>query len=334
MDNIKTGNLIKETRKEKGFTQKQLADLLHITDRAVSKWERGLSAPDIALLEPLACILELKVAELISGRKENENNSRDIENTVKNIIDYSEKQIEKKTNEVKKKLPIELYGVAIVVLFIAKSCMGFAMDRLSQYAGYYIYTGRVIGEGARLIFFWIMISSPVWGAVLMINWAVTAVEGGKMPSAFTSGIIHAVSIAIIVYLSYITISEGLHIATRYNHLVAKGSERYEMIQVDYAPYVTGYNNGRADAIVYICDEENPDIKTEEYLQDVISRQPLKIYKLEKKNSNRVMGRYYIKELPTVMIIRKGYADMLTGYDEIFLLESKIHKLKQENIYFY
>lgn len=40
MDNIKTGTLIKNLRKEKGMTQKDLADLLHITDRAISKWER------------------------------------------------------------------------------------------------------------------------------------------------------------------------------------------------------------------------------------------------------------------------------------------------------
>ena len=43
MDNIKTGAFIKELRKEKNMTQKELADLLYITDRAVSKWERGVS---------------------------------------------------------------------------------------------------------------------------------------------------------------------------------------------------------------------------------------------------------------------------------------------------
>ena len=43
MDNITTGSFIKELRKEKNMTQKQLADHLHITDRAVSKWERGVS---------------------------------------------------------------------------------------------------------------------------------------------------------------------------------------------------------------------------------------------------------------------------------------------------
>ena len=48
MDNVKTGSFIKELRKEKDMTQKQLADRLHITDRAVSKWERGVCAPDIS----------------------------------------------------------------------------------------------------------------------------------------------------------------------------------------------------------------------------------------------------------------------------------------------
>ena len=43
MDNIKTGALVRELRKEKNMTQKELAGLLHVTDRAVSKWERGVS---------------------------------------------------------------------------------------------------------------------------------------------------------------------------------------------------------------------------------------------------------------------------------------------------
>lgn len=43
MDNTKTGALIRERRKEKGLTQRELAERLHVTDRAVSKWERGVS---------------------------------------------------------------------------------------------------------------------------------------------------------------------------------------------------------------------------------------------------------------------------------------------------
>ena len=59
MDAGKTGALIAEARREKNMTQKELAGLLHVTDRAVSKWERGLNFPDIALLEPLAEALGL-----------------------------------------------------------------------------------------------------------------------------------------------------------------------------------------------------------------------------------------------------------------------------------
>ena len=69
MDNLQTGAFIRELRKDKGLTQKDLAGQLHITDRAVSKWERGLCAPDLATLEPLAEILGVTVTELIAGKR-------------------------------------------------------------------------------------------------------------------------------------------------------------------------------------------------------------------------------------------------------------------------
>jgi len=67
MNNEKTGNLIAARRKAKGLTQDELAEQLHITGKAVSKWERGLSFPGIDLLEPLAQTLDLTVEEILSG---------------------------------------------------------------------------------------------------------------------------------------------------------------------------------------------------------------------------------------------------------------------------
>lgn len=69
MDAVKTGTLINQTRKEKGLTQGDLAQKLHVSTQAVSKWERGLNFPDITLLEPLAQELELTVTELLSGQQ-------------------------------------------------------------------------------------------------------------------------------------------------------------------------------------------------------------------------------------------------------------------------
>lgn len=72
MFELDKGNFAKfltELRKQKGYTQKQLAEKLFVSDKAVSKWERSLSMPDISLLIPLAEILEVSVTELLEGRK-------------------------------------------------------------------------------------------------------------------------------------------------------------------------------------------------------------------------------------------------------------------------
>ena len=119
MDNIKTGNLIKELRKAKGMTQKDLADKLHITDRAVSKWERGLCAPDISLLEPLSDILEVKITDLISGERSVEE-EKAVETKVLEAINYSEKELKKKTSVLKCRVAAaSAIAVAMLLLWIA-----------------------------------------------------------------------------------------------------------------------------------------------------------------------------------------------------------------------
>ena len=72
MDKEKTGQLITELRKEKGMTQKQLAEALNVTDKAVSKWERGHSFPDISMLEPLSELLDISIMELLAGERQDE----------------------------------------------------------------------------------------------------------------------------------------------------------------------------------------------------------------------------------------------------------------------
>lgn len=72
MDCKKVGLLIKKKRLEKNMTQQELADKLHITDRAISKWERGLGAPDISLLQDLSNILGLSISDVLSGEEHKE----------------------------------------------------------------------------------------------------------------------------------------------------------------------------------------------------------------------------------------------------------------------
>ncbi|MBQ7295591.1 MAG: helix-turn-helix transcriptional regulator [Clostridia bacterium] len=74
MNNKTTGAFICQRRKELSLNQKQLADKLGVTDKAVSKWETGRSAPDISLLVPLSEVLGVSVVEILQGEKVEEEN--------------------------------------------------------------------------------------------------------------------------------------------------------------------------------------------------------------------------------------------------------------------
>ncbi len=113
MDNTRTGSFIKEKRKEKGLTQKEVADRLNITDRAVSKWERGICAPDIALLEPLSKILDVSISDLISGEESQVANNNEI---IVETINYSNREMTRKTKRLKKELIIISLVAGLVVL--------------------------------------------------------------------------------------------------------------------------------------------------------------------------------------------------------------------------
>ena len=67
MDSQKLGSFITEMRKRKGLTQRELAEQLNLTDKAVSKWERGLGLPDLKMIEPLAQALGVSVLDIMRG---------------------------------------------------------------------------------------------------------------------------------------------------------------------------------------------------------------------------------------------------------------------------
>ena len=67
MDYEKVGNLILQLRKEKNMTQKQVADLLNISDKTISKWERGLGCPDVSLLSELSKIFDINIEKILLG---------------------------------------------------------------------------------------------------------------------------------------------------------------------------------------------------------------------------------------------------------------------------
>ncbi|MEF9935157.1 MAG: helix-turn-helix domain-containing protein [Clostridium sp.] len=77
MDSSNVGRLIYKLRKEKNMTQKNLADLMNISDKTISKWERGLGCPDITLLPDLSKILGIRIESILNGIDETNRGSVD-----------------------------------------------------------------------------------------------------------------------------------------------------------------------------------------------------------------------------------------------------------------
>ena len=112
MNQIKIGKFIAECRKRQGLTQIQLAEKLNITDKAVSKWERGMAMPDSSIMLELCDILDITVNELLSGEKiimENSNKKNE-----QLLVDMS-KELEKKNKIIWNSMWI-IMGVSITAL--------------------------------------------------------------------------------------------------------------------------------------------------------------------------------------------------------------------------
>ena len=147
----KFGEFIAQLRKEKGYTQKQLAQKLYISDKAVSKWETGVSIPDTALLIPLAQLLDVSVTELLLCCKKPAPAPMDdttVETVVKTAICYSAAKTERPYGKNRTWL------VWYLVCLIVGSCEMYAIHRLGLLSDV-LWTALFLGAifGAYFCFF-------------------------------------------------------------------------------------------------------------------------------------------------------------------------------------
>ena len=119
MNKERLGNFISGERKTLGLTQKDLAERLHVTDKAVSKWERGMSYPDVTLLEPLAAALDLTVEELMACRRQAVTEQKGAEETMQNLLDISRDSVRKERRRSWKRIAAVLVLLAITAAVVA-----------------------------------------------------------------------------------------------------------------------------------------------------------------------------------------------------------------------
>ena len=117
MDKNATGRFIAELRKQKGFTQKELAEKLMVTDKAISRWETGKGLPDTSLLKPLGDVLGVSVTELLSGKRIEEVDMKEqADNIILESLNYSKRMLASVIGTI-----LFIIGIAFIIspLFLA-----------------------------------------------------------------------------------------------------------------------------------------------------------------------------------------------------------------------
>lgn len=116
MDQIKIGKFIADERKRKGYTQKQLSEKLEISDKTISKWERGNGFPEVSLLLPLCNELEITVNELLSGERVSEEDYQ--KKAEENMVNLVKEAQENRKKSILSAMVALLTSIAAIPLFV------------------------------------------------------------------------------------------------------------------------------------------------------------------------------------------------------------------------
>lgn len=143
MDALETGKRIQELRKAHGWTQKELAERLCVTDKSVSKWERGLNYPDMAMLEPLAKTLDTTVVELLGIENAPE------EEKLETVTAVAVEETARLKDEIRQRSLIIL--VNGLVLFVSQMVLSFILHNHGLYGLPQVLSQGMTGFSGLLI---------------------------------------------------------------------------------------------------------------------------------------------------------------------------------------
>ncbi|WP_312106226.1 helix-turn-helix domain-containing protein [Lachnoclostridium sp.] len=153
MDNEKMALFIAEQRKIKKLTQKELAAKLGVTDKAVSKWERGLSCPDISLLSTLSDILGVTTGELLNGERAEKSEVANVDSIVESTIEYAETVTKRKSKDISNAFAVAITSLCLLGIMVCFIC-NFAITGKLTWAWFPI---------SSIIYMWLLvIPTIIW----------------------------------------------------------------------------------------------------------------------------------------------------------------------------
>lgn len=206
MDMKKMGELLKTLRKEKDYTQEQLAEYLNVSGRTVSRWETGTNLPDLDVLVLLSDFYGVDIRELIDGQRKGDKMNEDEKDSVKKVAEYS---LAKERVLIHRLILVIVLGITAWCISLAVSSVfihevnGGVYDLISTLAGFIIYSGCVFAQRANRSADGVTVSFiGAFGAICVSNLVLLLLffGSGDYYNYGIAGAWYALAIIIAVYL--------------------------------------------------------------------------------------------------------------------------------------
>ncbi len=150
MDAKKIGGFLKTLRKEKGLTQEQLAEILYVSGRTVSRWETGTSMPELGILIQMAEFYNVELKEILDGKREDEVMNQELQETLYKVADYNKLEKEKaiKAGNLAFGLTFLVCTAAIIIQLIVMGTLPVILgETVTLLTGGIAYIGMMVHNG-------------------------------------------------------------------------------------------------------------------------------------------------------------------------------------------
>lgn len=150
MDMKKIGEFLKNLRKERGLTQEQLAEILFVSGRTISRWETGTNMPDLSILIQMAEFYDVEIKEILEGERKNGIMEKELKETLSKVADYNKMEKEKaaKAGNIAFCLIFLVCAAVIVIQLIAAGdLLVVAGETVTLLVGGAAYIGIMVHNG-------------------------------------------------------------------------------------------------------------------------------------------------------------------------------------------
>ncbi len=150
MDMKKIGGFLRRLRKEKGLTQEQLAEILFVSGRTVSRWETGTNMPDLSILILLAEFYDVEIKEILDGERRKGTVEKEMKETLSKVADYSRMEKEKaaKAGSMAFSLMFLICAAAIVIQLITSGSLRAVLgESVALLSGGIVYIALMVYNG-------------------------------------------------------------------------------------------------------------------------------------------------------------------------------------------